>query len=262
MQGLLLLRQITNHRQRENRVMDIPKGMKRFREGVLAGNLLSLSLVTQPGALVKYLSECAFLYRSTADNRGVPQKHVFEAMGQDSDLEIRLPKPLEGNKWFNEMPFLAVDILSLCLLCRFLQPRRIFEIGTFDGYSTTAMAMNSPGDSVVYSLDLSRKGTRRMTWEGTSLGGKIVQLTGDSASFDFSPYRGNIDLFYVDGAHSYEYARCDTANALVCTHQGSIIAWHDFGKLGCLGVERAARELLEGQQIFAVPGGSLAYARM
>lgn len=240
--------------------MDLVRRMKTLRDGVLAGNLLSLGLLARPGALASYLSECAFLYRSISDNRGVLQKHVFEALGKSGDLHISLPKPLEGNKWFSELPFLAVDIVSLCMLCRLLQPRRIFEIGTFDGYSATAMAMNSPEDSVVYSLDLSRKGTRRMTWEGTSLANRVVQLTGDSATFDYSPYRGNIDLFYVDGAHSYEYAHYDTQNALACTHQGSAIVWHDFGKLGCLGVERAARELLSDKQIFAIPGGSLAYS--
>lgn len=239
--------------------MGAVKWMKNMGNGALAGNLLSLSLAKQPRKLLKYVSECAFLYRSIADNRGVPQKHVFETVLHEGELHMVLPTPLQGNKWFSDLPFLAVDMVSLCLLCRLFKPNRIFEIGAFDGYSAAAMAMNSPAGAVVYSLDLPRE-PRRMTWEGTAVEEKVIPLAGDSAKFDFSPYRENIDLFFVDGAHSYEYALCDTRSALLCTRPGGVIVWHDFGKLGCTGVERAIRELAGGKQIFAVPGGSLAYA--
>lgn len=159
------------------------------------------SLVTQPSKLLKYVSECAFLYRSIADNRGVPQRHIFETGLHEGELNMVLPKPLQGNKWLSEMPFLAVDIVSLCLLCGLVRPNRIFEIGAFDGYSAAAMAMNSPAGAVAYSLDLPRE-AKRTTWEGTAVAENIIPLAGDSANFDFSPYRENIDLFGVDGAHS------------------------------------------------------------
>jgi hypothetical protein len=64
----------------------------------------------------------------------------------------------------------------------------------------------------------------------------------------------------VDGAHSYEYVTSDTRNALACVRAGGVIAWHDFGRSGVNGVTRALRELTEtGRQIYAVPGGSLAF---
>jgi predicted O-methyltransferase YrrM len=248
------------------------------RNAALGGNLLSLSLVPDPNRFHGYIAQCILAYRSVADKRGIPQKHVFDILAPGDGATITLPRPLGGNLWFSGAPSLAVDIMSLCLLCQAIRPRRIFEIGTFDGYSTAALAMNSPPDAVVYTLDLpgGKKGTLettvvdrryvsahsrvgRKTWEGTAAAGKVVQLYGDSAVFDFAPYRANIDLFFVDGAHSYEYVQSDTKNALLCTHPGSIIAWHDFGKSGVNGVQRVVSQLAGGGRAVVVPGGSLAY---
>jgi hypothetical protein len=30
---------------------------------------------------------------------------------------------------------------------------------------------------------------------------KVVQLRGDSAAFDFSPFVGTVDFVFIDGAH-------------------------------------------------------------
>jgi O-methyltransferase len=127
------------------------------RNALLAGNVLSLSLVTEPRTFYRYLGCCFFMYKRIADRGGIPQRHVFSNY-PDGDLAITLPRPSAENascmRWFGVVLYYAVDIMSLCLLCRFVGPRRIFEIGTFDGYSATAMAMNSPPDAVVYTLDL------------------------------------------------------------------------------------------------------------
>jgi hypothetical protein len=36
-----------------------------------------------------------------------------------------------------------------------LKPKRIFEIGTFHGYTTLQMGLNAPVDSEIFTLDLS-----------------------------------------------------------------------------------------------------------
>jgi hypothetical protein len=88
---------------------------------------------------------------------------------------------------------------------------------------------------------------------------KIQPLFGDSASFDYSPFIDRIDLFFIDGAHSYEYVRSDTLNALKCCRPGGVIAWHDFGRAGVNGVSRWLVEFSKQYPVFAVPGGSLAF---
>jgi predicted O-methyltransferase YrrM len=92
------------------------------------------------------------------------------------------------------------------------------------------------------------------------LGDRIHRLFGDSATFDFSPFHNQVDLFFIDGAHSYQYVRNDTEKALPCVKKGGVIAWHDYGRCGINGVSRWLHELRDdGRVIQRVPGGSLAY---
>src|SRR6185369_37884 len=44
--------------------------------------------------------------------------------------------------------------------------------------------------------------------------GRITQLLGDSATFDWSPYAGRAGLVFVDGSHAYDYVRKDSATAM------------------------------------------------
>src|SRR5690349_4608970 len=46
------------------------------------------------------------------------------------------------------------ESVTLGLLCAHLRPPRIFEIGTFKGLSTLTMAMNTPEDTEIFTLDL------------------------------------------------------------------------------------------------------------
>jgi Methyltransferase domain len=207
----------------------------------------------------------------------VPQSNVFDIFPQVRNAQIGLCN-LNGDTWLGTVPSFTADIVSLCLLCRAVEPKTIFEIGTFNGYTAAHLALNTPGDCRIYTLDLppdgqtSRqlsvtdgdlvklRGERKMySWEGTSAAGKVRPVFGDSMTFDFSPYYGKIDLFFIDGAHSYEYVRSDTLSALKCCHPGSVIAWHDFGRMGVNGVSKWLREFSGQQEVYSIPGGSLCF---
>jgi Methyltransferase domain len=98
------------------------------------------------------------------------------------------------------------------------------------------------------------------TLEGRKDTARIHRLLGDSATFDFSPYARNIDLFFIDGAHTYEYVKNDTLKALECCHPGSVIAWHDYGRMGINGVTRWLHEFVRSHfPVYRVPNGSLAF---
>jgi len=145
------------------------------------------------------------------------------------------------------------------------------------------IALNSPDDAKIYTLDLpmgekiapqlkttmvdgmhieSHLGQRQYAFDNTAVAEKITCLFGDSAAFDFSPFHNQIDLFFIDGAHSYEYVRSDTLNALRCCHPGSVIAWHDFGRVGVNGVSKWILEFARTHQVYCVPGSSLAFMRV
>jgi hypothetical protein len=139
-------------------------------------------------------------------------------------------------------------------------------------------ALNTPAESRIYTLDLpaDRQGVlsttsiddahvavhslvRKYAWEDLAESSKITCLFGDSATFNYSSWHRQVDFFFIDGAHSYEYVRSDTLNAFECCQPGSVIAWHDYGRLGVNGVTRWLTELARTESIHVIPGGSLAF---
>ena len=136
--------------------------------------------------------------------------------------------------------------LVLCALAQLLACRSIFEIGTFRGDTSWLLAHNLP-DARVFTLDLPGPESAQRarleitdvdeyfhTWErgarfrDTPESLRITTLVGDSATFDFSPYRGAMDLVYIDASHSYSYVRADTEAALAMLSPTGAIVWDDY----------------------------------
>lgn len=156
------------------------------------------------------------------------------------------------------------ELAVLNSLCRTYKPSTIMEIGTFNGRTTLNLALNS--NATIFTLDLPRTektcyplgGSNRKYIDKDSSGAcfssppnhqlpcvrRIIQLYGDSATFDFSPWYGKIDFVFVDGAHSYDYAANDTRIALrLLRPEGGIIVWHDYARSP--SVTRALHEFQE-----------------
>ena len=151
----------------------------------------------------------------------------------------------------NEHNVTAFELLTVCAIVKDKQLQKIFEIGTYDGRTTRAMALNINEEGIIYTLNLS-PGTESVTlntdFADVQLSDKVIsgerflhtkeqfkieQLWGDSASFDFTLYQQNMDLVFIDGAHSYEYAANDTAVALkLLKPSGGFIIWHDAHLFG------------------------------
>ncbi len=184
----------------------------------------------------------------------LPQLQVTELVPDGESIHILQPAGIFGNV----TPF---ELIVINKLVRALKPERIFEIGTFDGRTTLNMAANAPHSAIVYTLDLPesevastelaialgderyiKKDASGSRFRGTMHEGTIRQLLGDSAKFDFSPYRGQIDLVFVDGAHSRDYVLNDSLRALeMLPEGGGVILWHDYGDWD--GVTLALNEL-------------------
>ena len=254
-----------------------------MRNIVWGGSLASAGLIGNPRRMVAYVTESLFLYRLMAERGDLAQVPVWKGLGQSGEgdgLDVVI-YPEAATEWFRDVPSYAVDLVGLCMMCKILQPKVIFEIGTLGGSGALHLAGNSP-NAQVYSLDLgpsdrpslattlvddshvqAHSRVQQYFFSGRSEEKRIHCLSGDSAEFDFSPWEGQVDLFFIDGAHSYEYVRNDTLKALKCGHQGSVVAWHDYGRMGVNGVSKWLHEFRrQGRQIFRIPGGSLAYARL
>ena len=254
-----------------------------MRNVMLGGNLVSLTLLPDAKQAVSYSTECLFLQRVMRDGWGLPQAPVWKGLGLHNEpkhLDLTL-YPDAATEWLRQVASYSADLLGLCMLCQILQPKVIFEIGTLRGSGALHLAGNAPG-ATVYSLDLAdaqlpslsttmadkdhvdwHSEVKSYFFSGRPEEKRIHCLFGDSAKFDFSPWRRAVDLFFIDGAHSYEYVRNDTQKALECCREGAVIAWHDYGRRGLNGVTRWLHEFRTGgRQLYRVPGGSLAYMRV
>jgi predicted O-methyltransferase YrrM len=138
----------------------------------------------------------------------------------------------------------------------------VVEIGTFDGRTTLNLAVNATAQAKVLTLDLPpaeraafalAPGERQYVdkpqpgarfrdagspWREAA--GRITQLLGDSATFDWAPYAGRAGLVFVDGSHAYEYVRKDSETAMRLVAKGGVVLWHDYGRWE--GVTRALEE--------------------
>jgi len=142
----------------------------------------------------------------------------------------------------------AIELFCLGAIARASGARHIFEIGTFDGATTLQLALNTPPDALIYTLDLPAEDVDRTRnpllpqerayalkpasgsrFRGTPAQDKIRQLYGDSAAFSAEAFAGRMDLVFVDGSHAREYVRSDSALARAMARPGGWIVWHDYG---------------------------------
>jgi hypothetical protein len=148
---------------------------------------------------------------------------------------------VDGNVSLDELAF-------MCALARKNQPRVVLEVGTFDGNTTLQLALNTPPETVIFTLDLpmgvdgkatndpveiayiesSRRVRRRFL--GSPVEHKIVQCYGNSLTYDFAKFaaNGQPQFIFIDGGHDYKCVRNDTEKALAILQQNGVIAWHDY----------------------------------
>lgn len=139
------------------------------------------------------------------------------------------------------------ELSILAFVCKAVQPDIIFEFGTFVGATTRLFALNSPATAKIYTLDLPENQVPHdvgSQFRSTQEEGKIIMLSGDSKSFDFSGWIGKCDLVWVDGCHTYECVVSDSANAFKIVKPDGWILWHDYRHSArWSGVTRHLREL-------------------
>lgn len=135
--------------------------------------------------------------------------------------------------------------LVVAAICARVECRTFFEFGTYLGRTALTVARTNP-ETTIYTLDLPSleaaetveleltdaylftDWNRGRDYQGTPEQERIHALFGDSATFDFSPYHGTVDVVYVDGSHSYTYVKSDTENALRMISPTGTVLWDDY----------------------------------
>ena len=159
------------------------------------------------------------------------------------------------------------DLLSISAICAVRQPQRLFEIGTYTGSTTLLMAMNTAASAELFTLDL-RIDDMPESWldvngnspfeagilfRDTPFQSKIQQFLGRSDAFDFSSFKGTIDLVYIDADHSCEAVLRDSEIAFELVSPDGIIVWDDYRWLpehsSVAGVTNALHQLSASHDI-------------
>jgi predicted O-methyltransferase YrrM len=103
------------------------------------------------------------------------------------------------------MPMAQMQIGSeqgafMALLVKLTDARRILEIGTFTGYSSTAMALALPPDGRITCLDVSREWTdiARETWADAGVADRVELRIGPAAETLTTLDDDSFDMAFID----------------------------------------------------------------
>jgi len=181
---------------------------------------------------------------------------IEQAFEDPTDLQLHIPSSGIGSVTLLEAAAL-VSVLKL------MNPQKVFEFGTFLGYSTALFLRNTAETCQVFSIDLGTNVSdyqQANTYSEEELRSddkknddylRLVQgtqgplylrgldprqqarlhlLYGDSTKFNVKAHalNGGVDFVFVDGGHDTATIKSDTDKAAEMIGGNGVIFWHDF----------------------------------
>ncbi len=237
-------------------------------DGLTCVSLRTVALaIRNPSRLRAYVSYCLKRYDELAEI-GLKARSPVEPDERDT---ITLPAIHTGGG----MSFAELVILARVTKSR--KPKSVFEMGSYDGLTTSVFILNAPADARIFSMDLPPQNSnggvslasdqnlveaRRLGAVPRAIGlERYTQLLCDTIQFDPEPYSGSIELGLVDAAHDAEHVKNDTIKMTRMMTSDGMVFWHDYGGKGSL---RPLAEYLEGVSrscpLYRIPETSLAWA--
>jgi predicted O-methyltransferase YrrM len=228
------------------------------------------------GSIVEISSRTGYRHVSRAKAK-LGEVEVASVIGDSSEVRLASLESVDGNVTDRELVVLSGIV-------RASKAKSIFEFGTFDGRTTRNLAANAPTGGSVWTIDLPQSSMTNLAvpidrqeqkyvekqrsgerYRGTPEEARIVQLFGDSGSYDFSKLFGSFDFVFVDASHAYRYVINDSLLALqLLGPKGGTIAWHDYGRWD--GVTRALNDLrsthADFRDVVKVKGTTLAVLKV
>lgn len=198
--------------------------------------------------------------------RSIRPKVLFERVErrfpeQNVGFRVNIPSSAIGG-----MTLLESSVLVS--LCKLLDPRRLFEFGTFLGASTLLLAENTHDDARIFTLDMGADAAERGDGALPAASGtagldilgrgdhndsylrgqyqqrgavciaraseqtrrKVQQLHQDSRTLNPAAHDfvRAFDYVLIDGGHDLETIAADTANAERMIREDAVILWHDY----------------------------------
>jgi len=204
----------------------------------------------------------------------IPEVSLLELLGDQP-----VPVQVEVRRYEDGILFLEHSLALVALAVR-ENPPVVLEIGTFCGHTTRLLAQNLK-QSIIHTVDLPAdyvvgrdpadalpkddfhliaQRTVGREYRNRPEAERIVQHWADTAQWDFSLASG-ATFFFIDGSHTYEYAKNDSEKCFqLCRGRGTFL-WHDC-ELSHPGVLRFLVEWREkGRNIVRIRGTTLAYLK-
>lgn len=216
-------------------------------------------------SLASVVRRLQYVFRRTAavNLKRIPQVDLCDLIGKPVIRVDGSYSYVDGSLPWN-------DIVALMSLLVDRSPRSVVEVGTFNGYTTRLMSLNLP-DAEIHTIDLPEnygddgKGMPKDDWHLISarrVGSQyradpsvknVRQHFGDTAQLVFPP----AEAFFIDGSHTYAYARNDTEKALA-SPEARLLVWHDCN-MDHPGVTRWLTEMIHsGYPVRHIRGTNLA----
>jgi hypothetical protein len=211
---------------------------------------------------------------------------ILERKGFQDILQIYFPPTGIGTATVFELTVMSA-------ILKIINPRKITEIGTFTGYSTAAIALNSSDDAVLISIDLPKT---EMDTSEEQISRQDLLLDwrrNDNFLRDYQNQHGELyierlpdgckkkirlvkcdstkllpihlraiegsDFFFIDGGHSKDIVSCDTETALRSISETGWILWHDYGSKTHVEVTQYINDLVvDSRQVLHVENTMLA----
>ena len=203
---------------------------------------ITLSCVLDPRGARRFIDDASDAMDFAGEDRVLGSCEVQEILPGGGDVTLKAPfytSSVGGTCRLLELGCLAYAVKNI-------GAKTIFEIGTFTGRTTRVFAMNAATGARIVTLDLPQDRVAHVVgrdFEDTPEASRIEKVSGDSASFDYSPWHGRCDFVWIDGNHDYEYVVRDTETAVRLCRPGGWIGWHDYWHASpTLGVTRAVRQ--------------------
>ena len=162
---------------------------------------------------------------------GLPVVEMDQLLGSASLNQVSL-----GPMTFLDGGSLPTDMLLLAGLAEQIKDCLYFEIGTWRGESVATVASRA---KACYTLCLTDQEMRKLGMHERTIQshrmfsdelGNVVQLRGDSRSFDYEGLNQKFDLVFIDGDHHYDFIKSDTEKVFRhLVHEESVVVWHDYG---------------------------------
>lgn len=187
------------------------------------------TLLVHPGSFFLILSDQTPYSKYLHKKYGVEQLKTV-----DINTFLTERKGEIENYSFLDGSSLITDLVLLRSLARSLPECEYLEIGTWRGESIINVAQEakhctsinlSPKDIIALGYDKQYADLHGCLIKNAS---NITQIYANSLTFDFQTLNKKFDLIFVDGDHSYETVKSDSAKVFkLLRNDDSMIVWHD-----------------------------------